>query len=151
MLIPFLYSVWLLILPRLDRIRLLFVNTENEPDSDPDPAFLTGDTDPDPGQTLNLQKVHFYIKNIRRRYNGLFEKQETSFIVNFGKFPCCWIWIWFRIPNTDPGKPDQCGSGSTTLMVPLRSSAKLKACLTTSMKFLYHFSWELFSETVLRN
>ncbi len=32
-----------------------------------------------------------------RRYNRLFERQETSFLCQFGKFPCSWIRI--SIPN----------------------------------------------------
>ncbi len=54
------------------------------------------------------------------KYKSLIERLEIRFIlfVNFGQFPCFWIRI--RIHNRanmgpDPGKPNQCGSGSTAL------------------------------------
>ncbi len=80
------------------------------------------------------------VKNIRYH---TYEEGTKAFLmkpgllVNFGKFPCCWIRIWFRIPYTDPGELNQCGS--TTLIVPLRSSTMFKACLTHIFGKIYHF------------
>jgi hypothetical protein len=43
---------------------------------------------------------------------------RSGVFVNFGQFPCFWIRLRIRIPNTDPdpGEPDHCGSGSETLV-----------------------------------
>jgi hypothetical protein len=66
--------------------------------------------DPDPLTRLNPDAIRFRIRNtvLKGRKPGLF--------VNFGQFPCSWIRI--RIPNTDPdpGQPNECGSGSKTLV-----------------------------------
>jgi hypothetical protein len=76
------------------------------------PKRIHADLDPDPGQTSKSQKLNFCIKifvKYLRRYRSLF---KPVFYINFGKFPCSWIRIRIRIPNTDPdpGHPTQCGS-----------------------------------------
>jgi hypothetical protein len=81
---------------------------------DPDPAFyLNADPESQP------MRIHF----LKGRKPVLF--------VNFGQFPCSWIWI--RIPNTQDSQinADPCGSGSgsgTTLLF----TNNIKVCCTPS-------------------
>ncbi len=55
---------------------------------------------------------------------SLFKCNKPGLFVNFGQFPCSWIQICVRIPNTDPysGHPNQCGYGSgfSTLFLRLK-------------------------------
>jgi hypothetical protein len=53
----------------------------------------------------NRLKTNRYL----RRCKSFFERHETRFICKF----CSWIRI--RILNRDPGQPNECESGSTTL------------------------------------
>jgi hypothetical protein len=80
--------------------------------------------DLDPGKTFSLKSQNdeflhekctensLKVKNISKKAQG----RKPGLFVNFGKFPYSWIRI--RIPNTvsDPGQPNQCRSGSTTLI-----------------------------------
>jgi hypothetical protein len=95
-------------------------------DVDPDPAFyLYADPNSDPGQTSKSQKVEFlhwkYTKlgkvidqntYIRRFGTKAFLKwKKPGLFFNFCQLPCSWIWIWVRIPKTDPDPLQQkeCG------------------------------------------
>jgi hypothetical protein len=44
--------------------------------------------------------------------------RKPGLFVTFDKFPCPWIRIFIPNINSDPGpgQPNQCGSGSTTLL-----------------------------------
>jgi hypothetical protein len=53
------------------------------------------------------------VKNTLTKLQKPFERQEARFFENFGQFQCSWIRI--RIPNSNPGQPNECGSGSTIL------------------------------------
>jgi hypothetical protein len=69
--------------------------------------------DPDPGETLKSQNVQFFkkiysqshqIKTYLRRYDSLFESQETSFI--------CKIFVNFDAPGSGSAFPIGSGSGT---------------------------------------
>ncbi len=42
-------------------------------------------------------------------------KSQVVYFAKFVKFSCSWIRIRIRILNPDPGQPNECGTGSTTL------------------------------------
>ncbi len=69
-----------------------------------------------PVQTFKSQKVEFLQKNSDEVTKALFNSRKPGLFVNFVQLP--WSWIRIRIPNTDPdpGQPNQCGSGYTTLL-----------------------------------
>jgi hypothetical protein len=95
---------------------------------DPDPAFNL-DADPDPALNLNAAPDPNKCKSMRIRTRIMiqtFASQKIEFFNGsfgiFGQFLSSWIQI--RIPkgpkpDLDPGEPNQCGSGSTTLLVGL--------------------------------
>ncbi len=79
--------------------------------------------DPDPNQTFTSQKVGFEMKN--KEYllyftvcvgNTVPVPVCDNFFVNFIKIACSWIWICIPYTDPDPGEPNQCGSGSETLI-----------------------------------
>jgi hypothetical protein len=84
--------------------------------------------DPDPGQTLMSQKVEFLHEQVKGhcRQNHTYEgtqKQfgrQASFFVDFSQFQCSWIRTHIPNADPDPGLPNQCGSGSTTLKISLK-------------------------------
>jgi hypothetical protein len=66
-----------------------------------------------------ILEVDIRFKNIPYEGTKAFSKgKKPGLFVNFGQFPCSWIRIRIRITYTDPdaGQPNQCGSGSTTLL-----------------------------------
>jgi hypothetical protein len=66
-----------------------------------------------------ILEVGIRSKNIPYEGTEAFSKgKKLGLFDNFDQFPCSWIRIRIRIPNTDPdpGQPNQCGSGSATLL-----------------------------------
>ena len=104
--------------------------------ADPDPAlYLNADpdagsqtnADPNPGPTFPIQKVKFlHKKHLKmvlalktyRRSKAFYNGWKSSLLLNFCQFLYSRIWIRIRIPITepDPREPNQCRSGSTTLV-----------------------------------
>ncbi len=84
--------------------------------------------DPDPDQTFESQKVEFLHEKYtqgrwkvkKHSYEGtkaFLKGRKPGLFVSFGQFPCSFIRI--RISNTDPDprQHNECGSGSTTLLI----------------------------------
>jgi hypothetical protein len=81
----------------------------------PDPHFYT-DPDQNPVQTNDCGSMRIWIqihniiaKNIPMKVHKQF---KTSYICLFCSVSMHLLWIWIRIPNTDPdpGQPNKCGS-----------------------------------------
>ncbi len=63
-----------------------------------------------------ILKIRFRSKTYLRRNKSPLQRQKIRFICKFFPFSCFWIRIC--IPNTDPdpGQPNACGYGSTTIV-----------------------------------
>jgi hypothetical protein len=110
----------------------LWIRSGINADPDPDPALcLNADPDPgsqisvgpDPGQTFKSQKLNFSMKNLVLKV-GKSKVQKTCLKGRkLGEF----LWISMLLdlhpdphsqyPDLDSGRPNECGSRSTTLMV----------------------------------
>ncbi len=124
--------------------------------ADPNPLYLNADLypDPDPGskpmilvRVKSRKKFNFYMKNIpdfslvigEHTYEGakaFWKDRKQGLFLNFGQFPCSWIRI--RIPNRDldPGQPNECGSGSTSLLTSMNTLLSLLLLLYRSRPWI---------------